>query len=137
MKPTTLPFAILIGALALTGAERRLDFNRDIRPLLSDKCYLCHGPDASAKGVPVRLDQEAAAKADLGGRRAIVPGDPGASQLVRRITSPDAATRMPPVYSGLKLAEQGSTRFGPGSRKVRSGGATGPSSLPPARCFPK
>jgi hypothetical protein len=62
------------------------EFNRDVRPILSDKCYSCHGPDAPAKKIALRLDSEIAAKADLGGRRAIVEGDAGASELVRRCT---------------------------------------------------
>ena len=84
---------------------RPVDFNRDIRPILSDKCFSCHGPDAVAKKIPLRLDSEAAAKADLGGRRAIVEGDPDASTVVKRITAEKPAMRMPPVYSGLKLTE--------------------------------
>jgi Planctomycete cytochrome C len=52
-----------------------VDFNRDIRPILSDKCFVCHGPDAPAKKIKLRLDSEAGATADLGrGRRAIIPG---------------------------------------------------------------
>src|SRR6185295_8689590 len=55
--------------------QRLLDFNRDIRPILADKCFACHGPDATAKKIKLRLDSAAAATADLGqGRRAIVPG---------------------------------------------------------------
>jgi hypothetical protein len=103
----TFGFALLLFAPAalLCGAERTVEFNRDIRPILSDKCLSCHGTDAIAKKIPLRLDSEAAAKADLGGRRAIVEGDPVASQLVKRITAENKAMRMPPVYSGLKLTE--------------------------------
>lgn len=85
---------------------RQIDFNRDIRPILSDKCFACHGPDATAKKIKLRLDSEAAATADLGrGRRAVVPGDVEKSQLVRRITATDEALRMPPADSGHKLTE--------------------------------
>ncbi len=85
---------------------RQIDFNRDIRPILSDKCFACHGPDATAKKIKLRLDSEAAATADLGrGRRAVVPGDVEKSQLVRRITATDEAMRMPPADSGHKLTE--------------------------------
>jgi hypothetical protein len=94
-------------ALAITPAlvadEPTVEFNRDIRPILSDRCYVCHGPDAKNRNVPLRLDSEAAAKADLGGRFAITPGDPSKSEIVRRITSPNKAVRMPPAYSGLQL----------------------------------
>ena len=55
-------------------APRQIDFNRDIRPILSDKCWSCHGPDAPNKKIKLRLDSEASALADLGrGRHAIVP----------------------------------------------------------------
>jgi hypothetical protein len=88
----------------LAGAEP-VDFNRDVRPILSDRCFTCHGPDAAARKVPFRLDSEASAKADLGGRFVIVPGDTARSELVRRITSDKPALRMPPTYSKLKLSE--------------------------------
>ena len=85
---------------------RPIDFNRDIRPILSDKCFACHGPDATTKKIKLRLDSEAAATADLGrGRRAVVPGDIENSQLVRRITAADEAMRMPPADSGHKLTD--------------------------------
>jgi Protein of unknown function (DUF1549)/Protein of unknown function (DUF1553)/Concanavalin A-like lectin/glucanases superfamily/Planctomycete cytochrome C len=92
------------GEPAVGRAQRRIDFNRDIRPILSDKCFACHGPDAPNKKIKLRLDSEAAATADLGkGRRAIVPADPERSEVVRRITASDELMRMPPVYSGHKL----------------------------------
>ena len=82
----------------------QIDFNRDIRPILSDKCLACHGPDAPNKGIALRLDSEAGVLADLGGgRRAVVPGYPEQSELVRRITATDDGTRMPPVDSGRSL----------------------------------
>ena len=81
-------------------------FNRDIRPILSDKCFTCHGPDAPSRNIKLRLDSEAAAKADLGGRFAIVPGDPARSELVRRIATENKGLRMPPVHSGFKLSER-------------------------------
>ena len=70
-----------------------------MRPILSDKCFACHGADAKAKNIPLRLDLEEAAKADLGGgRRAVVPGNPDGSELIRRITADKPARRMPPVF---------------------------------------
>src|SRR5689334_14428114 len=90
-----------------SAASGRIDFDRDIRPILSDKCFVCHGPDAVNNKSKLRFDTEAHAFADLGnGRHAIVRGDPKQSQLVRRITGENAALRMPPVYSGLKLTKQ-------------------------------
>jgi hypothetical protein len=87
--------------------SRAIDFNREIQPVLSDKCYACHGPDAPNKKIKLRLDSEAAATADLGrGRRAITPGQPDRSELVRRITAKDEAMRMPPVSSNHSLSQQ-------------------------------
>src|ERR1700722_19546182 len=106
MRSIVLTLALLGGVPLLYPAQRTVEFNRDVRPILSDKCYSCHGTDAVAKKIPLRLDSEAAAKADLGGRRAIVEGDPAASQMIQRITSPNKATQMPPVYSGLKLSDE-------------------------------
>jgi hypothetical protein len=102
MRLTILILALFHVAHA---ANRPIEFNRDVRPILSDKCYSCHGADAVSKKIPLRLDSEAAAKADLGGRRAIVEGDPAASQMIQRIIAPNKANRMPPVYSGLKLTD--------------------------------
>ena len=88
-------------------ASRRIDFSRDIRPILSDKCFTCHGPDAPNNKSPLRFDTEAHAFADLGeGRRAIVRGHPDQSELVRRITAQDGSLRMPPIYSTHKLTKQ-------------------------------
>src|SRR5262245_47748354 len=87
------------------ASPRQIDFNRDIRPILADKCWSCHGPDAAAKNIKLRLDSEKAATADLGrDRHAIVPGAVEQSQLARRITATDEAMRMPPVDSGRSLS---------------------------------
>ena len=97
---------IIIAASLGLATAAPVEFNRDIRPILSDKCYTCHGPDAAAKHVPFRLDSEVAANADLGGGRyAIIPGNPDASILIQRITAEKRALRMPPVASGLKLSD--------------------------------
>ena len=91
----------LIFAAAIASAE--VQFNREVRPILSDRCFACHGPDAAARGIKLRLDSEGAAKADLGGRFAIVPGDVAKSEMIRRITAAEPARRMPPVASGRTL----------------------------------
>jgi hypothetical protein len=97
----------MLATSALPGQE--IEFNRDIRPILSDHCFACHGPDASKRKTKLRFDTEAGARIDLGkGRFAIVPGDAERSELVRRIASTDTAVRMPPAYAGrdpLKPAE--------------------------------
>lgn len=94
--------SILLLFVTMPGTGEVL-FNRDIRPILSDRCFACHGPDAKNKGIVLRLDSEAAAKADLGGRFAVLPGEPEKSGLVARITASSPAKRMPPVHTGLKL----------------------------------
>ncbi len=106
MRLLPLALAFLVPAASVFGAERPLEFNRDIRPILSDKCIRCHGPDAAAKKIPLRLDREASAKTDLGGRRAIVEGDPASSEMIHRITAEKKAIKMPPVYSGLSLTDR-------------------------------
>ena len=99
-------FALWLALSPVLAAGGAVDFNRDIRPILSDKCFTCHGPD-SGKKLPLRFDSEAAAKADLGGgRHAIVDGHPEQSELVKRVTAEKPALRMPPVYSGLKLSDK-------------------------------
>ncbi|MEX2261513.1 MAG: DUF1553 domain-containing protein [Bryobacteraceae bacterium] len=91
-------------AIGQSGAlAQAVDFNRDIRPILSDKCFTCHGPDEANRKTKLRFDNEAGAMQDLGGRFAIVPGEPDKSEMVRRITTDKKALRMPPVYSGKEL----------------------------------
>ena len=75
-------------------------YGRDIRPILSDRCFLCHGPDRETQAVGLRLDNRAEAIADRDGMAAIVPGDPDASLLIERITESDPADLMPPPDSG-------------------------------------
>src|SRR5690606_2871825 len=89
-----LPLAALaIGATA-QATEPGIEFNRDIRPILSDACYHCHGPDAARRQAGLRLDVEAEAFADRGGYAAIVAGKPARSELVRRLTASDPQERM-------------------------------------------
>ena len=93
-------FLIAVLATAALLAQP-VEFNRDIRPILSDRCFACHGPDAANRKSPLRLDGEADAKKDLGRRRfAILPGDPANSLLYQRITSANNALRMPPQSAG-------------------------------------
>ena len=78
-----------------------VDFHADVRPILSDRCYTCHGPDAATRMSPLRLDTEEGAFAPLaGGGFAIVRGEPDQSELVRRVASDDMARRMPPAAFG-------------------------------------
>ena len=81
-----------------------IDFNRDIRPILSDKCIRCHGPDSAARQAGLRLDRERDAKTDHSGHTPVVPGHPEQSELYRRITNSDIDERMPPAKSGKTLS---------------------------------
>ena len=85
----------------------KIEFNRHVRPILSNSCLPCHGPDANARQANLRLDVREIAIAERDGIRAIVPGSPGASELFRRVTHPDPAERMPPVDSERKLDDYG------------------------------
>ncbi len=91
---------------AADAPARPIDFNREIRPILSNACYQCHGPDANKrKGTskPLRLDTEEGAFADLGGYSAITKGKPDESELIARVISDDASEVMPPAKNGKKL----------------------------------
>src|SRR5258707_4633514 len=98
-------------ARAATAAEKpsatgkpNVDFNQEIRPILSENCYKCHGPDDSARKAKLRFDiRDEALKPAKSGERAIVPGAPEKSQLVVRTGSKDADEVMPPPKSGKKL----------------------------------
>ena len=91
----TLP-TLLFPCLAL--ADDKIEFNRHVLPILSNHCYVCHGPDAATREAGLRLDQRdsATGKADSG-KSAITPGDVQASELIRRITTNDPDERMPPA----------------------------------------
>ena len=91
---------------ATKGKAAKLDFNRDIRPILSDHCYSCHGPDEGRRKGGLRLDvQEDAFRLLKSGKRALVPGDLSASTLVERITTSDPDDVMPPPKGGKPLSE--------------------------------
>ncbi len=91
------------GAASETG---KVDFTRDVRPILSDKCFACHGPDEAGRQAGLRLDTREGAFADRGGRPAIVPGDPASSLLLQRITHKSEALRMPPRSAGPRLTDK-------------------------------
>ncbi|TWU55613.1 DUF1553 domain-containing protein [Rubripirellula reticaptiva] len=91
--------------IAANGLAEDLQFNRDIRPLFSDTCFKCHGPDAKTREAGLRLDQLEAAVEDLGGYAAIVPGHPDDSEALKRIESDDPDLMMPPPESGLILSD--------------------------------
>lgn len=85
-----------------------IDYIFDVKPILSDRCYLCHGPDDGTREAGLRLDLKEGAYAALGenlDRFAIVPGNTDSSQMVYRINHPDIQKRMPPQESNLTLSE--------------------------------
>ncbi len=88
---------------ASTTAASKVDFNRDIRPILSDACFQCHGPDGAQRKAELRLDDEKDVLRDRDGHRVIVAGDLANSTLIERIFSTDANERMPPPDSGKSL----------------------------------
>lgn len=88
------------------GGSAEYSFDRDIRPILSDKCFHCHGPDPKTREADLRLDTFAGATRDLGGYSAIVPGDLDASEMIYRITTDDPADVMPTPKSHLKLTDE-------------------------------
>lgn len=86
------------GWTATPGTPAPLGFNQDIRPILSDHCFACHGPDEKTRKAGLRLDLEAEAyRALKSGHRAVVPGKPDESALVDRVTTDDTDERMPPA----------------------------------------
>ncbi|MCA9178541.1 MAG: PSD1 domain-containing protein [Planctomycetales bacterium] len=110
----SFPFALLTlclwvfsGAAPAAGDEPAVDFSRDILPLLSNNCFQCHGPAESGREAGLRLDQRAAATAQLeSGKSAIVPGKSADSELVRRLVTEDLDERMPPPDTGKSLSPE-------------------------------
>ncbi|MDA1314533.1 MAG: PSD1 and planctomycete cytochrome C domain-containing protein [Acidobacteria bacterium] len=101
MQPRLLLIVFVALATALPAAET-IRFNRDIRPILSQNCFQCHGPDSNARQAGLRLDRrEEALEAG-----AIVPGDTEKSKLVARLYDPEPVRAMPPVWSNRKLTDE-------------------------------
>jgi hypothetical protein len=88
-----------------SGVAASPRYNADVRPILADKCFRCHGPDAGSREADLRLDRRDDAVALRDGRAAIVPGDPGASTVHARIVSDNVDERMPPPDAGPSLTE--------------------------------
>jgi hypothetical protein len=102
-----IPCLALSMAGALAAAEPDgVSFNRDIRPIMSDTCFRCHGPDKNARMAGMRLDiREEATKRTPTGRIPIVPGDPDKSEIIERIFAADA-TIMPPDFAHKELSDR-------------------------------
>jgi len=109
MKPASKAFAFLslLGAFSSDAAESEtVSFNRDIRPILSDNCFACHGFDAKERKADLRLDVAEGAFADLGGYQPIAPGKLDTSEVWLRITSDDEDDVMPPPDFHKKLTAE-------------------------------
>jgi mono/diheme cytochrome c family protein len=98
--------AATAGASDAPAAAARVVYNRDVRPILAENCFACHGPDKAKRKGKLGLDTADDARKPLadGDGFAIVPGDPGASVLVKRILTADADDHMPPEKSGKHLS---------------------------------
>ena len=89
------------------GKPKPVGFARDVRPILSDHCFACHGPDDKARKAGLRLDTQEGAFAELeSGGRAIVPGKPGESELIARVESHDPEQQMPPKKFGKPISPE-------------------------------
>jgi len=100
--PFLLAVAVAVQPFSTCVAvEPKVDFGRQIRPLLSERCFHCHGPDEEYREGGLRLDQQSGAHGEAdSGKRAIVPDSPESSELLRRLTTIDDDERMPPAESG-------------------------------------
>ncbi|MCZ6597217.1 MAG: DUF1549 domain-containing protein, partial [Planctomycetota bacterium] len=93
-------------ARAPSPEEGEVDFLRQVRPILADKCFACHGPDESTREADLRLDTREGLFGDLGGYAAVTPGDLDASEIIYRVSNEDEAERMPPAETGKQLTAE-------------------------------
>src|SRR5688572_14136035 len=95
-----LAFALCLAprvfAVSADALPKVVEFNRDIRPILSDNCFACHGPDKNTREADLRLDVEAGAFGKSGEIYPVVPGKPQSSEVFRRISTTDPDDHMPP-----------------------------------------
>ena len=96
----------LTNALSSAASVGTVDFQREVRPILSDNCFSCHGPDAQTRMGALRLDTREGAFATSIRGSAIVPGDLEASRLYQRVSTLDGGLRMPPTYSQKELTKE-------------------------------
>lgn len=97
---------LVLNILPQSYAEDEISFSRDIRPILSDKCFACHGPEEKSREGGFRLDQQASAFGEAdSGEPPIVAGHPEESELIARITSQEDGIQMPPAETNKKLTQ--------------------------------
>ena len=109
MKMIRISIGYCVLLLVMAGparAEAQIDFNRDIKPILSDRCFQCHGPDPHSREANLRLDQQEGLFNQRDDYSIVQPGKPEASMLIARITTDDPAMRMPPVESQKQLTSK-------------------------------
>ncbi|HSI62148.1 MAG TPA: PSD1 and planctomycete cytochrome C domain-containing protein, partial [Candidatus Saccharimonadia bacterium] len=102
-KRLTLTGFVLVGLGGFVPGAEKLDFNRDIQPILSENCYHCHGPDKAERKGGLRLDEEKAAKETKDGLTAVLAGKSADSEIIKRIFSHDPDEVMPTPKSNRKL----------------------------------
>jgi hypothetical protein len=127
---------LLLGPVALAPAQDAAAFQREIRPILAEHCFACHGPDAAQRKAGLRLDRRDDATRRLeSGARAIDPDAPEQSAILLRLRHPDAAERMPPASTGKPLGDAQIERL---AAWVRAGAPYAPhwSFVPPRRLPP-
>ena len=105
-KPHLLLFFLVLPLASLLNATPAVDFTNEVRPILSEYCFHCHGPDKNTREAKLRLDLSEGALGDLGGYSAVVPGKPEESELVFRLHSNDKDELMPPPESGKRLTQK-------------------------------
>ncbi len=106
---SSLGLVLLACGLAspLVAAEpAAIDFRRDVRPILSNHCFQCHGPDEKQRQAELRLDLRAGLFPEEGESHLVRPGQPQASELFARVTSTDESARMPPAEAGKPLSAE-------------------------------
>ena len=102
--PTRVGLLTLAWVMSISTNAFAIDFNRDVRPILSENCFHCHGPNAESREADLRLDTQTGSRQELSGSPAVVPNEPDQSGLIERIFSDDPDSLMPPPESKRKLS---------------------------------
>jgi len=98
--------AILLSLVSVSACQADITFNRDIRPILSENCFYCHGQDPKHREADLRLDERDGALRDLGGYAAVVPGNPEKSELIKRLLTHEKDDLMPPEKANRHVSPQ-------------------------------